>query len=617
MASDSKIYSVDKFLGVNQYADSETELKPGEAADILNFNITDGGNLTLRPGICVQSGSNTARILSYWKGRLGAHTYSVTVFEESNGSCRAMAQLVDVPAVFAFAYPGFDLSVPVKMFPVEDRLYIVGKPASGSAADAVVTVYLDGDMELFHLSEPAYVPTVATNSAPSGGGTALESINILSRFIRVNFDSDGEAVAYTLPSPVSSVASVTVNSETVTNGSYNADTRVWTFSSAPEKGTGNVEFLCGISDADLDAALEKFCAMPYCEAYNGDTNTRLFFYGDGTNICYYTGMPAFGSGLYLPAGNELAVDFSDTAVTGLIRHYSRLLAFKPDGVDAITYEPVTLADGSVIAGFYLRPVSRDFGNDAMGQVTLVNNAARTVSKGGAYDWMISYGNYRDERYAKRVSNPVAKLFASADGTRTVTCDDGISKTWYAFLNDGAGTVLVHRYDLDVWTVYRSALFEGVDSARLFEGQVTFLRDGVVYALDPDSVYDVGLEDGNGDAESTPIHAVWVSGFQTFGAAFRRKDSSRLWVSLLPEEGTKLRLSLRTDTRSDYEERVLDPTEAELYGDAVPDGTPFVSRIRLPLKRFASCRLTFSVTDPGAKATVIGYDQEYRYSSAVK
>ena len=46
-----KVFSVDKFLGINEYADSETELKPGQAAMMRNFRITDGGNLALRPGV--------------------------------------------------------------------------------------------------------------------------------------------------------------------------------------------------------------------------------------------------------------------------------------------------------------------------------------------------------------------------------------------------------------------------------------------------------------------------------------------------------------------------------------------------------------------------------------
>ena len=34
-----KVFSVDKFLGINEYADSETELKPGQAAMMRNFRI--------------------------------------------------------------------------------------------------------------------------------------------------------------------------------------------------------------------------------------------------------------------------------------------------------------------------------------------------------------------------------------------------------------------------------------------------------------------------------------------------------------------------------------------------------------------------------------------------
>ena len=306
------------------------------------------------------------------------------------------------------------------------------------------------------------------------------------------------------------------------------------------------------------------------------------------------------------------MDFSDSPITGLVRHYSRLLAFKPDGVDAITYEPVTLADGSVIAGFFLRPVSRDFGNDAVGQVQLVDNAARSLTKSGAYDWRVSAGNYRDERYAKRISDAVVKSLSDADASQIVTCDDGNTKTWYAFLNNGSGTVLVHRYGLDVWFAYQSEFLDEVTSAFVFDKKVTFLKNGRLFFLDESTSMD---EDEDGDA--FPIEAIWESGFQDFGAAFRRKDSDQLWVSMLPVDGASVHVSVETDARKDYEERELSTALAQEYGDAEPNGVPFVTRLRMKVKRFVYYKLRFRVKDPGASPVILGYDQHIRFSSSVK
>jgi hypothetical protein len=266
----------------------------------------------------------------------------------------------------------------------------------------------------------------------------------------------------------------------------------------------------------------------------------------------------------------------------------------------------------VIAGFFLRPVSRDFGNDATGQVQLVDNAARSLTKSGAYDWRISAGNYRDERYAKRVSDAVVKTFASADTSKIVTCDDGNTKTWYAFLNDEDGTILVHRYGLDVWSIYRSTVATNVKSAFVFEKKVTFLQNGQLFVFDEVALRD---EDENGDFHQ--IEAVWESGFQDFGAAFRRKDSDQLWVSMLPVDGASVYVSVETDARKDYEERELSTALAQEYGDAEPNGVPFVTRLRMKVKRFVYYKLRFRVKDPGAAPVILGYDQHIRFSSSVK
>ena len=47
----TKMFTVDKFLGINESGDGDTELKMGEASKMENFLVTDAYNLTLRPGV--------------------------------------------------------------------------------------------------------------------------------------------------------------------------------------------------------------------------------------------------------------------------------------------------------------------------------------------------------------------------------------------------------------------------------------------------------------------------------------------------------------------------------------------------------------------------------------
>lgn len=231
---------------------------------------------------------------------------------------------------------------------------------------------------------------------------------------------------------------------------------MYTFRGAPAAGTDNVEITYLAAASDRARILGMRCS----EIYNGDTDTRLFLYGDGSNTCIYSGVTQAGvpSAAYFPAMNEIRVDGADAPITGLLRHGSSLLAFKPDGTWSITYSPLTLPDGTVTAGFYLRPLHRSLGNYAMGQAVLVENCPRTVTPGALYDWQLPEGYHRDERQAQLASGAVGMVLRGMDPWNAVALDDGGRGDYYLFHE---GEVLVHRYRLGVWCRYRGAAFQGI------------------------------------------------------------------------------------------------------------------------------------------------------------
>ncbi len=645
--SETKFYKVDKFTGLNESADSRTELQMGEASRIENFYITDGFNLRSRPGIRRYSSDWFAGSVKDILRKAYVDGKEYLLWSDGNKLYGKAAGADKYEQVL------FSGNVKIRnLLQIGEDAYVllVDEDTGHIHTPKLVTTYLESlgrpilDVRLRttggYFEEP-YIPLALDGCKPSGGGTTREPLNILTDKFRVQFTSEENVKDYVLPSMTASVVGVHIGgveypADNV--GSYNAETHTFTgLGSAP--GT-EVVFVCTTNDADLKAAREKLLAMPYCEYFNGATDTRIFFYGDGSNVCYYSGIPAFADkhgyadryyaddgmrdgthnepSLYLPAGNEIVVDHSDSPITAMVRHYSRLLVYKPDGVDAITYEPMTLADGSVIAGFYLHPVHREFGNDTPGQVALINNDPRSFSKGGIYQWRITSG-YRDERNAKCISQKVARTIAAADPQKVVVCDDGQSKTYYVFLNDEAGTVLVNRYDLDAWSIYTSALTVGVTHSLVFEGYVLFAAGGNVYRFEPSSRYD-DAPSGNGNV---PIQAVWESGYMDLGADFRRKYSSHIWLSLLPESGSNLEVTVETDKRSDYLTKTAGYSLMD-FGNVdfsafsfLVHAAPTVKRIQIKVKKFIYYKLILKVTKPGTRATVLGYDQQVRYSSKVK
>ena len=612
--SSTKLFTVDKFLGLNESADSATELKMGEAAKAENFYITDGYNIRRRPG---------AKRLAQYSGELlglrtGKNNESewMLVASRFGDTVHFLRANKNYTSVKCYEFYNIDLQYPVKFFDYGDATYVVGKDDEDQP---FVAVHCNGEIREI----TAYIPLWITGANPDGNGTEVERLSLLSPYFRMQFSADGESTEYRLPSIVNGFQYITVDGMELSGEDVTYDGKSVIFAEAPAKGVNNIEICCYILtyDEDYHAAFLKFCSMKHCEAYNGVTDTRLFFYGDGTNICYYTETPMDGGdGLYLPLGNEIRFDMSPTPVTGMCRHGTQLMVYQQDCASTVVYEPITLADGRITSGFYVRPASRAVGNEMDAQVQTVNNYPRTLCGGSLYEWRNSASYYRDERYAKQISEKVVNTLAKATPMNIVTCDDNANKTYYMFLNDEIGTVLVNRYDLDAWTMYTGEVFKGIRYAQICGNQMLFANQNTVFCLDEAADFDDPIAE---DGEATPILAVWESGFMDFGAGYLKKYASRIWLSLLPESNSELDITVRTDKRDDYITKAasysfLDFSKIDFSRFSfVPRQAPTVKRIQIKVKKFIYYKLIFRVSTPGCRATVLGYEQQVRFSSPVK
>lgn len=628
MKSGTKMFTVDKFLGINEAADGFTELKMGQASEMKNFLITDGFNLKIRPGVKRMDFNqvrNPAPILASWAGfiREDSTQEHLLVVDFADGTDRIWIYTKNEVGGYTTQYRqdgalGLTSAedAMVKIFTFGGKLWIMSR--------GNIVSYQNGE---FVVEEP-YVPLVVAGASPSGGGTTLEGINMLSSLRRIDFSADGEAVAYVLPEEARSVEKIIIDNVERTAadvGAYDMGTHTFTFKEAPEKGVGNVEFTYNTYAPDTVKSRLKIVGMPLVEAYNGSTDTRLFVGGKG-NVCYYTGVTQSGEAtpLYFPAMNEAVIDMTGASVTGIVRHYSKLLVFTRDGTYTLSYEPVTTEDGTTTAGFYLRSANREFGNDVVGQVRTVNNYPRTITQNGIYEWRITSSYYQDERYAQRVSDLVQHSLRNApDIHRFVTCDNDFEKTYYVFLNDEFGTVLVDRYNLakdDIWCVYQGDIFKGVTNAFVFDGNVFFTNGTEVFCFSTSATKDAPADP---DGEPTGIKALWESGFMDYGADFRRKFNSDIYLSVLPQANSELVVTAETDRRSEYTEKTITTnlfdfsnfSFANLTFDT--NNTPKIHKIRLKAKKFVYYKLVFRVDSDGATATVLSFDQKVRFGSMAK
>jgi hypothetical protein len=504
----------------------------------------------------------------------------------------------------------------VKVFTFGGKLWVMSRENTVS--------YQNGTF----VTEEPYVPLVIAGATPSGGGSTLEEINMLSSLRRVDYSADGEALAYAMPEEARRVVKIIVDNislDVADAGAFDIGSHTFTFKEAPEKGVGNVEITYDTYAPETEKSRLKILGMPLVEAYNGSTDTRLFVGGNG-NVCYYTGVTQSGEAtpMYFPALNEVKVDMTGASVTGLVRHYSKLLVFTRDGTYTFSYEPVTMEDGTTTAGFYLRAANREFGNDVVGQVRTVKNYPRTITQNGIYEWKITASYYQDERYAQRVSDLVQRSLRNApDIHRFVTCDNDFDKTYYVFLNDGLGTVLVNRYDLarqDIWCIYRGELFRNVVNAFVFEGKLFFNNGTEVFYLNDQLTKDAPALAGGAPMA---IKAIWESGYMDFGADFRRKFNSEIYISVLPQANSELVVTAETDRRSEYTEKTVNSNLFDFsnlnFSKLTFDtsNTPKIHKVRLKAKKFVYYKLIFRVEEAGATATVLGYDQKIRFGSMAK
>lgn len=633
MRSGTKMFTVDKFLGINEEADGLTEIAMGEASKMENFYVTDAMNLTVRAGVHrldLSQQRDPAQILCSWAGHVGDEENEfvddeyLLIVDFDGSTDRIWMYKAESDGTFDAVYSQAGKlgltsasNAYVKIFPFGSRLYIM------SAGN---TVYFENGT--FEVAEP-YIPLVLAGMDPAGGGTILENINLLTAKRRCDFSADGTSTTYTLPAEAKTIHKIVVDNveKTVADaGSFNASTHTFTFKTAPTKGVGNVEFTYGADEAEAETNRMKIVKMMLTEAYNGSTDTRLFVAGDGSNICYYSGVTQDGEAtpMYFPSMNEIAVDMTSAAVTGLVRHYSKLLVFtRGGGAYTISYEPVTQTDGNTVAGFYLRSANREFGNDVMGQVQTVNNFPRTITEDGIYSWNITASYYKDERYAKLVSGKVRKTLKAANIHQIVAYDDNFNKTYYVFLNDVEGTVLVNRYDLGkdgVWCIYKGELFKNIRYAMRLHEKMIFVNDTEALFLDSTKAYDAPAVNGE---ERESIVALWESGYMNFGADFQRKYSSELYVSLLPQSNSGMTVTAATDRRDEYMQKTIgcnvfvswDEADFRWWSFDV-NNAPKIRRVRLKVKKFVYYKLIFKVSN-GARATVLGYDQLVRYGSMAK
>ena len=580
-------FQIKRWFGLNENPDGDISLKMGEAAEMRNFRITKEGHLQKRPGYKTMIDCG-AKIQGLWNGNVGGTEYTLA---SAGGKVYKLDLTLETKTEI-----GTIATARTSFFGFGGKVYILDG-----------TGYYSWNGTTF-ASVSGYIPCVYTATPPAGGGTAYEGVNKLTAKKSQQFSADGTATLYQLAETgIVSVDNVTVGGVETTAYTANLTTGAVTFTTAPTTGINDVQIWWTGSANDR----AKINAMKFAEQYNGTTDNRVFLYGDGTNETIYSGIDSLGipTAEYFPDLNVAAIGDSNTPITGMCRQFSKLIVFKTGSTFTIAYSAITLADGSVTAGFYVTPVNRNIGNDAMGQIRLVTNYPYSLHGGGVYLWKNgSYGLTSDERQAKRISQRVESTLAGFTLSECVTFENEYKQDYYIVDGDSA---VIYNYTTDAWFIYT----EFPAAAFVMVGNEMYI------GTDGGKFCHVSRNYKSDDGAA--IDCYWRSGSIDFQREWQRKFSTTIWVSIKPEDNARVTVTAQSDRKSGYAETVVASSLATFtaanfaHWSFATNRRAQVIRVRLKVKKFALYQLIFQDASNDATCTILSTDFRVAYTGNVK
>ena len=470
--------------------------------------------------------------------------------------------------------------------------------------------YMEWDGKTYQAVE-GYRPLVAVAVEPLGGGELLEQVNKLNGKRRVWVSPDGTATTFVLPenylASIDYVKDLT-NGKVLPDTAYTADLELGTitFTEAPARGASTVEVAWTVSTTFRES-VEK---MRYAEIFNGANDNRVFIYGDGSNKAFYSGLDYDGNPRadYFPDMNELIIGEANTPITALIRHYSRLIVYKTNSVYSVQYGVINTASDSTVASYYATPVNRSIGNVALGQVRLVLNSPYSLFGHDLYEWRnnSSYSSNLsvDERQAKRISDRITATLDGFDLEKCYCYDSNDTQEYFICYEN---KVLVFNYAVDAWYFYDNLRISCMASFRgeLYFGDCHGRLNSFAYRHRTD----------NGEI----IKSYWESGSISFERDFMRKYSSMLWVGIKPESHGEVTVTVQTDRKSVYTEKIVASSlmsfsEADFRKWSFnTNRKPHMSRLKIKAKKFVFYKLIFSTDTINTTTTILAADLRVRFT----
>ena len=213
-----------------------------------------------------------------------------------------------------------------------------------------------------------------------------------------------------------------------------------------------------------------------------------------------------------------------------------------------------------------------------------------------------------ESNAKRISDRVAKTLRGFElkDVRTFNMKRE-HEYWFVYQRKA----LILNYANNTWYVY-----EGLPFDELMEVEA----EKYGFSAEGDIVhFSRQYRNDNGAA----ISCYASTGAMDFGKDWLQKYSPAVYVAMQPETGARITVTVESDRRSDYPEKLVAYSLATFthvnfaHFSFTTNRKPKVRRVKMKVKKATFYRLIFKSLSASATATIIETDIQMRYSGNVK
>lgn len=484
-----------------------------------------------------------------------------------------------------------------------------------------------------------YAPNIIINRPPNGeGGDLTDNYNRLGGAFRNTFNGDGESKVYQLTDTEldDGICEVVVDGKQMESGwTVDYKTGKVTFTTAPSKGTNNVEITVSKLDTNMR---ENLLSCTSAAVFGGTNGTRVFLAGNGTATYFYSDLT---SPDYFPENNYNVVG-DNTAITALALQYGVLIVFKESEVWQVSYSESGGTDGRV--SFPLKAVNRGIGCDCPGSVQLVNNSLVWLSSKVGVCILCST-QIEDERNVQVISRNIMGTvdrpgLLQCEGLHDATSADWRGKYWLrtgerVWVWDYEATPYQQSYNPDL----AAKALAWFPMTGIPADQFLILPEagglGLCYLTNAPSP---SAEDGETAMEGRVAvlisdyrdfgegyRALWRMPVRGFNLAYRLKTVVEMWVTVRTDTNTRIQVRYITD---EEQNGVLEeePILASSFSWRTFAWDTFTWRIfafartfrRKPKKKkIQYFAVEFENSDPGRDLNISGVTLSWRIAKKVK